>query len=271
MRVLIYVGPAPSREAVIQISTQFVQQIATHVTLLSCGGADKQALLDDAQQRLAIPAHVAVDLRLVDADPQQSIVRIAREQPCDLVIFGRLNQPVGRLLPGPHSKAIAQRLEPSVLRVHGVARPIQRMLLASGGDHHTFVDANMAARIAAPLGASVTLLHVLSQQSLIFDGFSQRNDAIEAFLQGNSPEAHILRNAAHFLKQRNITTAVRGRVGPVLDEILAELRVGGYDLLVVGAHQSTSTLDRILLENITGEILDVSPLPVLVVKNQQRS
>ena len=45
-----------------------------------------------------------------------------------------------------------------------------------------------------------------------------------------------------------------------------ELREGSYDMLAIGAHRVTSALDRILLEDITGDLLDNSPLPVLVVK-----
>jgi len=41
-------------------------------------------------------------------------------------------------------------------------------------------------------------------------------------------------------------------------------------MLVIGAHRVASALDRILLEDITDDLLDVSPLPVLVVKGEQR-
>jgi nucleotide-binding universal stress UspA family protein len=185
------------------------------------------------------------------------------------VILGRLHQPFGRLLPGAHSKAIAQRLEPSVLRVHGPARPIRRILLSSGGDYHTFADVDIAARIAKPLGASVTLLHVVSQQSLLFEGFPGWRRTVETFLSEDSPEANTLREATARLRDSGVACELKGRVGPVLDEILAELRVGSYDLLVIGAHRVASALDRILLEDITDDLLDVSPLPVLVVKGDQ--
>ena len=69
------------------------------------------------------------------------------------------------------------------------------------------------------------------------------------------------------LNEQGVPAEVRGRVGPVLDEILSELRVGSYDLLVIGAHRVASALDRILLEDITDDLLDLSPLPVLMVKN----
>lgn len=267
MKVLLYVGPAPSRELVLQFSAQIVQKVATELTLVTGGGAERQPLLQDAVARLAIPEQLPVTQLALNGDAQVAILGAAREQPYDLVVFGRLHQPLARRLPGPHSKAIAQRLEPSVLRLHGPVRPIQRILLASGGDFHTFGDAAITARLAAPLGATVTLLHVLSQQSLLFEGFPGPSITVEDFLAGNSPEATTLRQAEAMLRERGVPTQCKGRVGPVIEEILAELRVGGYDLLVLGAHQVASALDRILLEDITGDLLDISPLPVLVVKD----
>jgi nucleotide-binding universal stress UspA family protein len=266
MKVLIYAGPAPSRELVLQFSVQIVQKVATALTLVTGGGSERQPLLQQAVERLQVPEGVPVTLLTLNGDAQATILGAARDQPYDLVIFGRLNQPLARLLPGPHSKAIAQRLEPSVLRIHGPARTLKRILLASGGDYHTFDDVAVTARLAGPLGASVTLLHVLSQQSLVFESFPSRSITVEDFLAGDTPEADTLRRAEAILRERGVPTQRKGRVGPVIEEIMAELRVGGYDLLVIGAHQVASALDRILLEDITGDLLDISPLPVLVVK-----
>ncbi len=265
MRILIYVGPAPSRELVIHMSLPIVRQIATAITLVA-GGADRDALLDDALRRLDPPPSVEVTRRAVDGNAQTAILDATRNQLFDLVIFGRLHQPVGRLLPGTHSKAIIQRLEPSVLRVHGSARPIRRILVASGGDHHTFDDVRMAEKLATPFGASVTLLHVISQQSILFEGFTQRRVSIESLQDIDTREVRTVREAAAQLTAHGVETQIKGRVGLVLHEIMAELRVGGYDLLVIGAHRFASALDRILFEDIAGDLLDVSPLPVLVVK-----
>ncbi len=187
MKVLIYAGPAPSRELVLQFSAQIVQKAASELTLVTGGGPARQSLLQHAIERLQVPEGVPVTQLAVNGDAQAAILGAAHEQEYDLVIFGRLNQPLARLLPGPHSKAIAQRLEPSVLRVHGPARPIRRILLASGGDFHTFGDAAVTAKLARPLGAAVTLLHVLSQQSLVFEGFPGRSITVEDFLAGDSP------------------------------------------------------------------------------------
>jgi nucleotide-binding universal stress UspA family protein len=266
MRMLVYAGPAPSRESVLQFSAQIVQHCASSLTLVTGGGAERQPLLEDAAARLRIPDHVPVTLSALPGNSQTAILAAARAQLYDLVILGRLHQPLGRLLPGTRSKVIAQRLEPSVLRVHGPARPIRRILISSGGDYHTFADVDVAAQVAGPLGAAATLLHVVSQQSLLFEGFQARRGTVERFLADDSPEAETLRQATARLRERGVACELKGRVGPVLDEILAELRIGSYDMLVIGAHRVASALDRILLEDITDDLLDVSPLPVLVVK-----
>jgi nucleotide-binding universal stress UspA family protein len=268
MKILLYAGPAPSRESVIQYSAQIVQRCATTLTLVSGGGAARRALLEDAARRLHPAEGVPVTLRALSGSPQSAILTAAREQPYDLVVLGRLHQPLGRLLPSARSKVIAQRLEPSVLRVHGPIRPIRRILLASGGDRHTFADVSFAAQIAAPLDAAVTVMHVLSQQLVVFEGLPNAPSRMDAFLAGDAPEAGILREAVAMLRARGVTAELKGRAGPVLDEILGELRVGSYDLLVIGAHRVASALDRILLEDFTDDLLDVSPLPVLVVRQQ---
>lgn len=267
MKIVLYAGPAPSRDAVLQFSAPIVQRCATALTLVTGGGAERRALLEEAATRLAVPADLPLTLSALPGNAQTAILMAGHAQPYDLVILGRLHQPLGRLLPGAHSKAIAQRLEPSVLRVHGPTRPIRRILLASGGDFHTFEDAKLAARIAGPLGAEVTVLHVLSQQSLFFEGLKPRQNPAEIFLASQVPEANTLREAVALLGAQGIPAQVRGRAGPVVEEILSELRVGSYDLLVIGAHRVASALDRILLEDITDDLLDLSPLPVLLVKS----
>ena len=271
MNILLYGGPAPSRDAVLQFCEQIVQRCATSLTLVTGGGAERRALLEEAAGRLHAPSHLPLTLEARPGNAQAAILAAARARPYDMVIVGRLHQPLGRLLPGAHSKAIAQRLEPSVLRVHGPPRPIRRILLSSGGDYHTFGDVSAAVKLAKPLGASVTVLHVLSQQSLFFEGFGARPNTVEAFLAGSSPEASTLRDAVAMLNERGVLAQVRGRVGPVLDEILAEVRAGSYDTLVIGAHRVASVLDRILLEDITDDLLDICPLPVLVVKESGAS
>lgn len=259
MRLLIYVGPAPSREDVLAFCAANLGGLATAATLVSGGG--RLDLVRDAAQRLALPAGVPVEPLALPGNARSALLAAARRAPFDLVLLGRLNRPLARLLPRPRSKAIASRLEPSVLRVQGRPRPLRSVLLASGGDQTTLANAAALARLAAPLGARVTLLHVRSQQSLLFEPPSHPDPPEEP-----APELEVLRQAQALLEQAGVPTSTRLRDGPVLAEVLAELHTGHYDLLTLGAHRVSSALDRILLEDLTGDLLDVAPISTLVVK-----
>ncbi len=153
MKILLYAGAAPSRDSVLQFSVPIVQRCASALTLLSGGGAERQALLDDALRRVAAPPHVAVTLKSLPGNAQAAILAAARAQPYDLVILGRLHQPLGRLLPGAHSKAIAQRLEPSVLRVHASEASADPVACQNcHGGTHAEPQALFATRTPEPKG-----------------------------------------------------------------------------------------------------------------------
>lgn len=54
------------------------------------------------------------------------------------------------------------------------------------------------------------------------------------------------------------------RHGQVVEEIIAEAEEGGYDLIVIGAHQA-SGWQRLLLENLAILIIASSRKPVLIL------
>ncbi len=270
MHLLIYAGPGQWRDEALATAAQFAGQVATSVTVVTGGGIRNAELLDDAVARLGLPPDVAVQRRVIEGTPQDAILTVASETLYDLVIFGRFQRPLERLLPLRRSDALTRRLRTAVLRVSGPARSIRRILLASGGDQHTFATARCAALLATPLGASVTLLHVVSQQSVVFDALAPLAADEATFLAGETPEVTTLRQAAAWLREQGVTVAIRVRFGLVLDEILAELHEGDYDILAVGTHHAAGPLDRMLLEDLTGDLLDRCPRTVLVARRIAR-
>lgn len=268
MNIMIYVGQSPSRADVLAFSTPLMQSVATRITLVAGKSAGGQPMLDDAAAQLQVPEHVPVELCAMPGGAQNAIIAAAREHAYDLVVFGRLRPRIRRMLFGPRSRRIAAQLEPSVLRVQGMVRPIKRALIASGGNNNTLHNAAVAARLLAPLHAEATVLHVDSQQSITFQSRQQR-DRNRAFIESDTPEAATVRDAVAHLQTHNIAVKPKIRYGPVIDEILAELDSGSYDLLIIGAHRISSALDRILLEDMTGDLMHVSPVPVLVVKGKK--
>ncbi|WP_129631365.1 universal stress protein [Candidatus Oscillochloris fontis] len=264
MRIVIYAGPAPSYGAVIAFSAPLLHQVARAVTLVSGGGAGNEALLRTAQAELDLPPTIPSILRIHAGDAVGALTWEAGLHAADLVIIGRLQPSLQRIILGRRSKRLAQRLDVAVLRVQGRIGPIRRILLASGGDAGTIAHARYLLRIAKPLGASITLLHAISAQPLIFENAPPHADE---FLNGPSPEAAVLREAAALLRAQEVETEVVVQIGSVVDAVVDAARE--HDLLMIGAHRISSRLDRILLEDLAGDILDLSPIPVLVGKREE--
>lgn len=159
-----------------------------------------------------------------------------------------------------------ERLPAPVIWTRGECRPLRRILLASGGDDHTLVDAQVAARLAAPLRAEVTLLHVLSQVPVTYHGLHGDEEALEPLQDPQSEVGRTLEYARDLLAECGIPARIEFAEGLVVETILQTLGEGGYDLLVIGAHSSSGLLDRFLLENVTRDLASAVQIPVLVAR-----
>ncbi|HEU5100354.1 MAG TPA: universal stress protein [Roseiflexaceae bacterium] len=262
MNMLIYLGSARPPSELLAFCAPIVQKVATGLTLLTGGGASARSLLEQAAAWLGVPSDLPLDLRDNGGDPRRALRAATNERDYDLVVCGR-----GRWsLLAPQHAAITRQLAPSALLVRGADQPPRRILLASSGDRHTLDHVRFVAQLAQPLGATVTVLHVLSQQSLLFHSCSGHDVNAKAFFGEQTPEVQILRLAADWLNDDGIPTQLMARTGPIIDTIVDELRAGCYDLLVIGEHCPTSGCDRILLRNMTNELVAASPRSVLVVK-----
>jgi nucleotide-binding universal stress UspA family protein len=184
----------------------------------------------------------------------------------DLAVFGPLRERWSRWLRLGSPPSLSAQLPISSLLVRGSARDISRILICAGGDETVIEDARLAGRLARRTGATATILHVLSQVPMIFGVRTPEERVLEAFEATGAPEVANMRAAVETLARRGVEAAIKVRIGLVIDEIVNELQEGGYDLLVVGAHRSQSLVERLLLEDVTRDILGQSPVPVLVVK-----
>jgi nucleotide-binding universal stress UspA family protein len=127
-------------------------------------------------------------------------------------------------------------------------------------------DARLTGRLARRTGARATILHVLSQVPMIFGRGVGPDRITEVFAATGAPEMKHMQAAVAELATHRVEAEIKVRIGLVVEEILDELATGGYDLLVVGAHRSNGLVERLLLENVTADIVPQSPVPVLVVK-----
>jgi nucleotide-binding universal stress UspA family protein len=133
-----------------------------------------------------------------------------------------------------------------------------RILLAYDGREHSQPALEEAARIAAAEGASVTVLAVDTPDSSPgrYGYVAEPPHAVEDAAKAEA-----------MLAGRGITTATKTTSGEAPDEILAEARAGGYDLLVTGS-RGRGPIARTLMGSVSHRVAGAAPCPMLVVSEE---
>jgi nucleotide-binding universal stress UspA family protein len=197
----------------------------------------------------------------------EEILKETEENEYDLVVVGsRGRRGITRFLLGSTAARLARYCPSPVLLVKGKRRNLSRILVCTAGAASGEKDAEFAGRIASLTGASVVVLHVMSQLPLGPEcQVSDLENSTEALLLTDAREAIHLRKDLQILEDLSVEGEPKVRHGLVVDEILAEAREGSYDLIVVGAH-AASGLQRFMLTDTTEQLVMGSDRPVLVVR-----
>ncbi len=265
MKVAVYVGAAPGRDAVLASARALLPAIAHEVVLVR-GSYPASPSTAATQHALGLPPTVRVQHASANGDALRAIQQAEREYGApDMLVIGRWSPPLGGLLPALHRRIVQHTTARSVLFVPGAVGVLAPVLLASSGSPLTFAAARLLPQVVPP-PASVTVLHVLSQQQLLFEIVPDLATAAESFLASDLPDVRVLRQTVRLLQQQGYTADLSITLGPTLDEIGQATRQQAGGVLVIGASPPLSALERVLLEDVSGTLLDSSPLPVLAVR-----
>ncbi len=164
----------------------------------------------------------------------------------------------------------AQLVDTSLLLAHPAPAEISKVLLCSGGEATSEVTIKAARDWLKLLDAEIHLLHVMSQVPLDYAHSDEdlQVDA-EAAMEHETREGVHLKRGIQWLKEAGVTRDVIPvlRHGLVLDEIMDEIKEGGYDLVVVGAHlRVKNRLLNLMLEDITDKLLAAVRVPFLIIR-----
>jgi nucleotide-binding universal stress UspA family protein len=266
LNLLIYIDGSNASQQAIQYIAPITHDSEVSVTLLTADRSEESGadLYSRMAGKLFAPSIRHVH-RVEAADV--ALIREARRGIYDLAVFGPMRERWSRWVRISPQSSLSAQLPISSLLVRGDARQICRVLLCTGGDETIVDDAQLAARLARRAEATATVLHVVSQMPLLFGPSNLYDDATAAFAATDSVEIRNMRAAVDVLQASGVQAEIKVRIGLVLDEIVAELQEGQYDLLVIGAHRSENLVERLLLEDISQNMLGQSPVPVLVVKS----
>ncbi len=200
-------------------------------------------------------------------DPVEQILGQTAEKKYDVVVIGtRLKQRSGRHWRSARTYEVIKAIPPPVLIATGDCETVTRALVCTGGKRYIDAAVQLTGEIAACVKAEVTLLHVMAEPPAIFADLVRREEDVEGLLAGGSELGENLRAQKESLEKLGVPTTVRVRHGIVLDQVFAELREGGHDLIVTGTSQARGALQHYIMGDLTRSIVNRADCPVLVAR-----
>lgn len=219
-----------------------------------------EELLAETEGRLA-EGDVPYERRVLTGRPEKVIPPLARGEV--LTVVG----PMTVRLAWPHTLCgLLAAVAAPVLHVTEAHMRLVRMLLCTGGLRYAEGVIRTGGHLARAFGATVTLLHVVEPVTLEYPVANQLKTHWSHLLETDTPQARRLREALETLGGMGVETEVRVRHGPVVHEILHEIREGEYDLVGVGSPYSARSLRRLYRPNVAMEVAEAAGRPVLIAR-----
>lgn len=210
-----------------------------------------------------------------EGDPAESILRVAAEQACGLIVMGTHGRTgLGRLLIGSTAEAVLRGSTIPVLTVRPdikIAAETRRCFerIVVGIDDSELSDAAMETAFAFPVeDRRHVLLCSVADVTTVFGGSGVYYGAMTQELRREAQR--IVDSAVASARAQGVTAegrAVNGRTGT---ELLAAAHEQEADLIVVGSHGRRG-LRRFFLGSVAENIVRSAPVPVLVVRTSART
>ncbi|HLV01158.1 MAG TPA: ATP-binding cassette domain-containing protein [Acidobacteriota bacterium] len=223
---------------------------ATFLTVIPSKGSRRIAEMEKGRGQAAFSR---IESCLREGDFVTEVLAELREKSYEMLLLAsalkRPSGPAGRF----HSSSLSlerllQQTTIPILLVQGGVEKISRILICTAAGEPGKVDVREGGRLARRLGAHVTLLHVRAK--------------------GNARVAAHLEQAAATLRTLEVEVDVRIRLAPdPAAGILAEIREGNHDLIVVGRPDPGS--QKFLGDDdVTRQILSGTDRPVLIISSE---
>jgi nucleotide-binding universal stress UspA family protein len=148
----------------------------------------------------------------------------------------------------------------------GEPKPLKRFLVCTGGKEFIEQAVQFTGEIAAAVGASVTLLHVMAEPPAIYVNLVRLEENVDQLLESRSELGTNLLREKRELERLAVPAEVRLRHGIAIDQIFEEVRAGDYDLIVTGTSQARGLLGHYIMGDLTRSILNRATCPVLVAR-----
>src|SRR5436190_11156888 len=272
MKILICSDGTPAAESAIELGGLLAGPLKAETTLFGIAekpqdeGPLREAL--EKQAQLLRSQNVALDIIVHAGEPVRQILDWTSKASYDLVVIGaRWTGATGYYWRSEKTYEVIKAIQPPVLVAIGECKHLERFLVCTGGKEFIERAIEFTGKVAAAVGASVTLLHVMAEPPAIYADLVRLEEDVEHLLQSGSELGRNLLAQKQSLEKLGILVEVRVRHGFVVDQIFADVSQRGHDLIVTGSSPTRGPLGHYIMGDLTREIVNRANVPVLVSRS----
>jgi nucleotide-binding universal stress UspA family protein len=211
---------------------------------------------------------VAPEIVVRAGEPVRQILNQTSATTYDLVVIGaRHKGRTGLYWRSEKTYEVIKAIPPPVLVAIGESNRLKRFLVCTGGKEFIDEAVQLTGKVAAAVGASVTLLHVMAEPPAIYADLVRLEEDVNRLLESGSELGLNLRRQKEELERLGVPAEVRVRHGIVIDQVFAEVRQGDHDLIVTGSSQARGVLRHYIMGDLTRSILNRANCSVLVARS----
>jgi nucleotide-binding universal stress UspA family protein len=215
---------------------------------------------------------VTPELVLRTGEPIREILHQTTESHYDLTIIGAERKgTTGLYWRAEKSYEVIKAIPSPVLLATGACETLKSFVVCTGGKNYIDAAVQLTGKVAAAVGASVTLLHIMAEPPGIYADLVRLEEDVEHLLQSGSELGRNLIAQKKSLENMGVATEVRVRHGIVLSQVFAEVNERKHDLIVTGTSQTRGPLGHYIMGDLTRSIVNRANVPVLVARAKKSS
>ena len=205
-------------------------------------------------------------LEIREGSAEEVIPEKAREKDFLTVLTPLGRPPLRRLLLRRSFHQLMADIEGPILYVPTTCILPTHMLVCLGGLGYGISAENLGLEIATLVQARVTVLHVVPPIDMDYPEARVVRENWDHLTDTDTLLGSTLRKGLNKARKVGLEAELKTRQGNVVEEILAELKEGGYDLVCMGSQYSAHGLRQMYAPNVTAEVAEVIGCPVLTVR-----
>ena len=276
MRILICSDGTDPGDKPVLLGGLVAKPTKADTTLLGIAetAADEKPLRDALQGEAEKLRKFGISPQIVlrKGEPVREILEQTKANAYDMTIIGaRRKNSSGPYWRSGKTYEVIKAIPTPVLLATGICETLKSFIVCTGGKKYIDAAVQLTGELAAAVGASVTLLHVMAEPPAIYADLVQLEEDVERLLRSGSELGRNLLAQKQSLEKLGILVEVRVRHGFVIDQIFAEVSERGHDLVVTGSSPTLGPLGHYIMGDVTRGIVNRANVPVLVARSAKSS